>query len=141
MKHSVRNFVRLAVTIVALIYIISGIAHGAFHGETGQPVAVQHAFGRFWLGVVILAVYWCAALINWITDRHQVVFRAASVRIPEPQEIADTLAASWGRPPTVEEVAAVHTMLVQRRNEAAVKSLAIIGAELFIASDGLNKRL
>lgn len=37
--------------------------------------------------------------------------------IPTPQHIAWQLQQEWGRPPTVEEVAAVHGMLLSRRHE------------------------
>jgi hypothetical protein len=44
----------------------------------------------------------------------------AAIPIPTPEHIAFQLGQEWGRPATVEEVAAVHQMLTSRRNEAFV---------------------
>jgi len=121
--------------------IITGLAHGAFgqifpveNGSaadysTNTSPAVFHLF----YGIAILVGYWCAALINWITDRHQIVFRAASARIPEPYEIEQTLYAQLGRQPTLEEVGAIHTMLIERRHEAQLHAGLIIGGLLYFS--------
>ncbi len=52
----------------------------------------------------------------------------ASTHVPTPAEISWQLQQEWGRPATVEEVYAVHRMLTDKRNEAAIGVGLALGA-------------
>jgi len=54
--------------------------------------------------------------------------RIASIPVPSPVDISFQLQAEWGRPATLQEVAAVHQMLTSRRNQALINSGIAIGA-------------
>ena len=54
----------------------------------------------------------------------------ASTHVPTPAEISVLLQQEWGRPATVEEVYAVHRMLTDKRNEAAIGVGLALGATL-----------
>lgn len=62
--------------------------------------------------------------------------RVASAPIPSPAQISAQLQAEWGRPATIEEVAAVHQMLTSRHNQALVNSGIALGALYLMGHHG-----
>lgn len=62
--------------------------------------------------------------------------RVASTPVPSPAEIAFRLQAEWGRPASLEEVAAVYGMLSNRRNQALINSGIALGSLYLIDHRG-----
>ena len=63
----------------------------------------------------------------------------ASIPILSPAEVARQLAIDRGRPATVLEVAAVHQMLVDRKNQALLNAGLGLGALYLIHRDAGGK--
>jgi uncharacterized membrane protein len=87
---------------------------------------------------VVLVIY-CVLLFVLVMPIVQVVLwrtisagfdemRVASTSIPTPSEISWQLGQEWGRPATLEEVAAVYQMLTARKNQALINSGITLGA-------------
>lgn len=83
------------------------------------------------LGSIMIAVpvLWWFIRLGWrIGGEIWRELEVASTPVPTPAEIALRLQHEWGRPATLPEVAAVHQMLSNRRNEAFLDSGLALGA-------------
>jgi hypothetical protein len=112
------------------VAIIAGVVISGF-----QPAGVAVIVG----GVGWIAVPWIL-WGGWAFGRslgREV--RVAAQPLPSPAQISAQLEAEWGRPATVEEVAAVHQMLASRRNEALINSGVGVGA-LYLMNKNLHRR-
>lgn len=133
MRHPIRNTIRTLVTLTGVALIIAGIANNGLNPLSGG--GNDPGLGPIMVGVIILFVYWGFALVDWVTDKHQVILRAASTRIPEPQEIADQIYATTGQWPSIHDVESIQNMAIHRRNEAAIAAGLSLGALFFAAHD------
>lgn len=92
------------------------------------------ALTGYWILGITIGLLLLAAMFWWI----RLAWRAggeignsikqASTPIPSPQEIAWSLQNEWGRPPTIQEVQAVHQMLYDEHNAALINSGIGLGA-------------
>lgn len=62
----------------------------------------------------------------------------ASRGVPDPAYIQAQLRAEWGREPTMQEVAAVHTMLTNRHNQALLNTGIGLGA-IYLMNQNLHQ--
>lgn len=95
------------------------------------PGVTVVGYGLFALGFGAF----CVSVIPWILYKGWQIggqlglsIRTAATPLPDPRQIAVQLQEEWGRPPTVEEVAAVQQLLTSQRNQALVQSGIGIGA-------------
>ena len=102
-------------------------------GQENVPVisGVLGAIGLVgaFLLIIPVACIWTKRFVDAGFD----ALKVATTPVPSPQQIAAGLEAEWGRPATVEEVAAVRQMIASRRNEAAVIAGLSFGA-IFLAA-------
>jgi hypothetical protein len=110
--------------IVALTFIVGVGVVIVSPDHSGAQVT-----GLWLLGVPIaLTALWC----SWRVFR--LFLRALDSifqPVPSPTQIAIQLQASWGRPPTVVEVAAVRQMLIDEHNQRLINGgLALSAAYL-----------
>jgi hypothetical protein len=71
---------------------------------------------------------WVIVAANWWAHQVTVVFTP----LPTPAQIYTQLRAEYGRPPTLDEVAAVQQMLANRRREALANAGIGLGASYVI---------
>lgn len=110
----------------------------------GTIVRVSHLFaqlGAVMLGIGIVmilsaAMWWWLRLCGRAGAEIGSELRVASMPVPSPAEIAFQVQAEWGRPATLQEVAAVHQMLTSRRNQALVNSGIALGALYLLERNG-----
>ena len=75
-----------------------------------------------------LAWFW-GGIIGWRVGRSIMAdLTTGTTPVPTPGEIAPTLEVEWGRPATVQEVAAVHQMLMARKHDALLSAGLTLGA-------------
>jgi hypothetical protein len=87
-------------------------------GTSQEGLRWNVALGICWVGYSSWFLIFCILTVVFFRSLgHQATI--AIKPIPSPAEISVLLEQEWGRPATVEEVAAVHQMLSSRRNEAA----------------------
>jgi hypothetical protein len=122
-KTPYMKFATVATKICVALFFL-GIAHDL--SQHGQQNSQSNSDIDTVLAIVIvggLFVVWMPVVLKII---HRIIsdgfdsLTVASTPIPSPAEISWQLGQEWGRPATLEEVAAVHQMLTSRRNEAAV---------------------
>ncbi len=77
---------------------------------------------------------WVLVAANWWAHQATVVFTP----LPTPAQIYSEVLAEFGRPPTLDEVAAVQQMLHNRRNEALVNAGIGFGA-LYVIHQGVER--
>jgi len=102
----------------------------------GTIALVSHLFtqaGGVLLGVglsmIAVPLVWGYARFFWrLGATIGTEVRVATTPVPSPAQIFFQLQAEWGRPPTVQEVAVVQTMLSNRRNEALISVGIALGA-------------
>ena len=113
----------IGINVDALLVLIVGAILGA-QGGTGH---VHNAAMDFLTaGGVTLFIYWFLALSVWIGNHViEPVWRPAVTPVPSPAEIAYQLEAETGVKPSLQDVAAVHQMLTERRNGAIVTAGAL----------------
>jgi len=139
-KAAYLNFAKRATRILIPTCIIAFIASG---GMTG---AGAHVGGMIfdWIGGIaafaIMFIWIPPILALSITSGlflgDQIALAARP--LPSPAQIAAQLEAEWGRPPTVEEVAAVHQMLTNQHNQALLNSGIGLGA-LYMIDKNLHQ--
>ena len=93
----------------------------ALEVRTSRPVGVALMLGSI-AGVMIPWTIWGALKVGGFIGRE---IGVASTPIPSPDEIAHQLAVERGRPATVLEVAAVHQMLTDRKNQALLNVVGL----------------
>jgi len=129
-KTPYRKFASVATRILVAIFFL-GIIHDLFrHGQQSQSdmnidtvlsVIVVGGLFLVWMPVILMAIH--RAIGEGFDE-----LRVASTPIPSPAEISWQLGQEWGRPATLEEVAAVHQMLTSRKNQALINSGITFGA-------------
>ena len=109
--------------VCAGLFVAAAVANGHGHQQVSGTLAV--------IGGCILAapllVLWCWVIHKFVSGIFDEL-TVATTPIPSPGEIAWQLQQEWGRPATLQEVAAVHQMLNNRRNEATVNAGIGLGA-------------
>lgn len=95
-------------------------------------------FGGLWIGFVIIGCFMVvgAGFVYYM----KAVFAAmnkAKAGVPSPQQIRQHFVQTQGREPTVEEVNALHAMLVREHNQALV-NVGILGVGLYGANRALH---
>ncbi len=78
-------------------------------------------------------------LLKYINNTMNETFAAASRPVPSPQHIAWQLQQEWGRPPTVEEVAAVQQILVTEKNQALLNTGITLGA-VYLMNKNMHRK-
>lgn len=100
------------------------------HDEMGT----EPASAALWIGGVALLILTAIIMVFWVRvvcrgyDSVLGSVKAATTSVPDPRAIASALEVEWGRPPSVNEVCAVHQMLQSERNQALVNSGIGLGA-------------
>ena len=136
MKHSrsrVKRQIAIWWTVIGVLLVIGGMATYGPTDDGGSTLS-----GALIVGAVIWTGGFWALLIGLRLGRalgHEI--RAASTPIPTPAEISVLLEIEWGRPATIQEIAAVHQMLTSRKNEALINTGVGLGA-LYILNKHVN---
>lgn len=121
---------------------ISGFVGGIVVSTPHTAAGPDHPWGIY---VSVAAMFWILlplgiwAGLKWGSAIGNEILVARSPA-PSPFEIAQQLEAEWGRPATIEEVAAVHQMLSSRRNEALVNAGIGLGTIFAVKHTLRNKR-
>jgi len=116
--------------VCAVLFVVAGEVNAHGHQRAGTILAV--------IGGCLLAgplfILMCWAIHKVIADIFSEL-TVATTPVPSPNEIARQLEQEWGRPATLTEVAAVHQMLNNRRNEAMLNAGIGLGALYLIHHD------
>jgi hypothetical protein len=95
-----------------------------------MALTISHPSTAWDVGCWLLGVP-IAIVALWVTWKYCIfIWRALNPifePVPSPPEIAARLEIEWGRPPTVGEVAAVQTMLVNQRNQQVLNGGLVLG--------------
>ena len=83
-------------------------------------------------GTAFAIVPWVARFVYRLVKRFNHDMDAAMKPIPSPAEISWQLQQEWGRPATVQEVAAVQQILVNEKNQAMIGAGVTLGAVYLI---------
>lgn len=119
-------------SLIAVIVLCIPQAWG--HDEMGT----QPASAALWIGGIALLILAAIIMVWWVRivcrgfDTLVGEVKVATTPVPDPQAIAVALENEWGRPPSVNEVCAVHQMLQSGRNQALVNSVIGLGAAYLI---------
>ena len=79
-------------------------------------------------GTAFAIVPWVARFVYRLVGRFNGDMDCAMKRIPSPTEISWQLQQEWGRPATVQEVAAVQQILINEKNQAMISAGITLGA-------------
>jgi hypothetical protein len=96
-------------------------------------VAIDMVAFPILVGFVILMVY---VMVAFLVNFNRCL-NTAMRPVPSPAQIAYQLEVEWGRPATVQEVAAVQQMLLNGRNEALLGVGISLGA-LYLIDHNLH---
>ena len=80
------------------------------------------------IGIGAVLGFWVLVGVSRFSRALNHSVRVASTRVPSPAQIAALLEQEWGRVPTMPEVAAVHQMLTNQKNQALLESGLSLGA-------------
>lgn len=104
---------------------IVGVVIGSFYySNPDSPNWNPNDYAMYEIWAVAVAPL-CVCCFAWVivaTNRWWDQVTLASKRLPTPTEIFLQLEAAYGRPPTIDEVAAVQVMLHNRRTDALVNT-------------------
>jgi hypothetical protein len=129
-KTPYRKFATVMTKILFAIFLLGIINDISRHGQqtnssmnidTVLSVIVVGGLFLVWMPVILMAIH--RAIGEGFDE-----LNVASTPIPSPAEISWQLENEWGRPATIEEVAAVHQMLTSRKNQALINSGITFGA-------------
>jgi len=119
---SIARRIRRSLTLAGLVLIAAALLDHRYADNHHWMAYVGMAL------IVVLFILWTWSL-SWRTGGAWAgEINAARRRVPSPAEIAASLENEWARPATVEEVAAVHQMLTNRKSEALVNAGIGLGA-------------
>lgn len=102
-----------------------------YHGHA-ERVATIVTMVLLYPWLAFMALGFIAGVVGLIINTAKSA-KKANTPVPPPAQIAYRLQSEWGRPPTVQEVAAVQQMLMNEKNAAMVQAGIGIGA-LYAAS-------
>jgi hypothetical protein len=137
-KTPYRRFAKDATVILVVIAVLCAII-GAIGARGRSPAATVFASWVGYGSLLLIAALWipliwvfywklgCNALDN---------VGAITTPIPSSAEISWQLGQEWGRPATVQEVAAVQQMLINRKNQALFHAGISLGAIYLIGKHG-----
>jgi len=124
LSHKVKRNIAKWWTITGVVAIgIGGATYGNNNSGGSTLSAAFIFFGMAWI-MFFWAAVWAVKFGSALGEE----MRVASTPIPSPAEISAQLEAEWGRPATIEEVAAVHQILTSRKNEALLSAGIGLGA-------------
>lgn len=119
-----RGWLKLLTKLSGSIGIV-GVVIGSFsYSNPNSPNWNPNDYAMYEIWAVAVAplcvclLLWVIVATNWWWDQ----VTLASKRLPAPTEIFLQLEAAYGRPPTIDEVAAVHEMLLNSRTESLVNT-------------------
>jgi hypothetical protein len=95
------------------------------NGSGGIWTAWTYVGLGIFLGVIAIWFIYIFVKLFIAFDREA---KVAFTPVPSPQEIALRLHQEWGRPATIEEVAAVHQILTSQKNQALLATGLTLGA-------------
>ena len=124
LSHQVKRSISIWWTIAGVIAIGIGGATSGNDNSGGSTLSAAFLF----FGMAWIMFFWAAVWAVKFGSALGEEVRVASTPIPSPAEISAQLEAEWGRPATIEEVAAVHQMLTSRKNEALLSAGIGLGA-------------
>lgn len=122
----------LSYPFVALTVFIGWQRHRGI-GVCAAQVAIDMVAFPILVGFVILMVY---VMVAFLVNFNRCL-NTAMRPVPSPAQIAYQLEVEWGRPATVQEVAAVQQMLLNGRNEALLGVGISLGA-LYLIDHNLH---
>ena len=122
----------LSYPFVVLVVFLGWQRHQGI-GISAAEVAINMIGFPIVIGFFLLMVYVMVAFFVNFNRSLTVAFRP----VPSPAQIAYQLELEWGRPATVQEVAAVQQMLLNGRNEALLGVGISLGA-LYLINHNLH---
>jgi hypothetical protein len=138
------HFAKRATWVWVVLFIFGLIIEAGTNSPTDTSTA-GNTTSFEWLvlfGMVVVWLIWMPALLVFVSHRIRDAFAAANVAsqpIPSPAEIGWQLSQEWGRPATVQEVAAVQQMLINEKNQALITAGITFGA-LYMMDRNLHGR-
>lgn len=118
-------------TLIGVGLIVAGCAtYGPSDGggtEISSYLALSGAFA-----IVMPWAVWVGLKVGGALGDE---IRVAGTAVPHPAEIARSLEHEWGRPASIEEVAAVHQMFTSRKSTALLATGIGLGALFLINRD------
>lgn len=140
-SRAVRCCIWTAIGVVPLVIAVVLVKNNPAFNNTGpganSPANIARCNDAVELALIgLVFVLW--PWIDWFLDSVIGSVRAATAPIPSPAEIHQTLSNYYGRPATIEEVAAAQSIYVHQRNEAAAQAALGIGA-LFMLNDAARR--
>jgi hypothetical protein len=127
-----RNLIRIWLGTVVGLLVLAVITDRAGPHSTSSVYVVNvaardeaaAALALLLIPIFVMVCVWTWKLGGWAMSEALV----AGQPIPTPQEISVQLETEWGRPATVQEVAAVHQMLATRKTEALINAGVGLGS-------------
>lgn len=125
-KKRYSQFCVLLMVVGGVIWFTSSPHAQHFHTGPFKSGAVLMTVGFIGLAGFWFIVFWATwFVLMWRAMGHSM--HAAMKPIPTPQQIAVEFQATYGRPPSWEEINAIHALLTRQRNEGVAGAAAIIG--------------
>jgi len=124
LSHKVKRNIAKWWTITGVVAIGIGGATSGNDNSGGSTLSAAFIF----FGMAWIMFFWAAVWAVKFGSALGEEVRVASTPIPSPAQISAQLEAEWGRPATIEEVAAVHQILTSRKNEALLSAGIGLGA-------------
>jgi hypothetical protein len=131
-KTPYRKFATFMTKMLFAIFLLGIFNDVSRHGQqtssslnTDTILSVIVVGGLFlvWMPVILMAIH--RAIGEGFDE-----LRVASTPIPSPAEISWQLGREWGRPATLEEVAAVYQMITSRKNQALTQLRDYVWSDL-----------
>lgn len=114
--------------ILCIVIGVAGVSATETAAENGNTGANGAYSLVMMIGFAMSIGYWICLYAWRFGVETMKEAQVACQGVPTPQYIAQELRKEWGRDPSMQEVAAVHTMLANRHNQALVNTGIGLGA-------------
>lgn len=135
---SKRNKRACGVSIVGVVLVVIAVTllkndpafnnTGSFANNPGMDTRSEWGIILLIGGAFFILQPW---IWRWVSSTYDAA-RRATTPLPSPHEIYEELTAYYGRPATIEEVAAAQSIYAHNRNEAAAQAALGVGAFLLL---------